>query len=136
VNTEYGRLAPLRRVQESIDRARFERLSCFLKQPRWEATSNGAERMGRAFRHRPGPHFNLRTPTSIAADLTVRACLQKQAAGSPVVLVARGRTNRQIAELLGVTERTVGAHLEHVFARLGLQSRTQVGVWAAQQGLL
>jgi hypothetical protein len=86
-NPEYRRLAPLRRVQESVDRARFERLSCFLRQPRWEATSNGAERMGRAFRHGQGPHFTLRTPTSIAARLTVHACLQKQAATSPVVLL-------------------------------------------------
>jgi hypothetical protein len=43
--------------------------------------------MGRVFRHRQSPHFTLRTPTSIAADLTVRACLQKQAATSPVVLL-------------------------------------------------
>jgi len=42
--------------------------------------------MGRTFRHRQGPHFNVRTATSIAADLTVRACLQKQAATSPVIL--------------------------------------------------
>jgi hypothetical protein len=85
-NTEYRRLAPLRRVQESVDRARFERLSRFLQQPTWEATSNGAERMGRTFRHRQSPHFNLRTAASITADLTVRACLYKQAAISPVVL--------------------------------------------------
>ena len=85
-NTEYRQLAPLRRVQESVDRARFERLSCFLQQPLWEATNDGAERMGRTFRHRQNPHFNLRTAVSIAADLTVRACLQKQVATSPVVL--------------------------------------------------
>lgn len=85
-NTEYRRLPALRRVQESVDRARFERLSCFLRDPSWEATSNAAERMGRTFRHRQGPHFNLRTPASIAAALTVRACLQKQAATSPVML--------------------------------------------------
>ena len=48
----YARLAPLRRVQQSVDPGRFERLSCFLHHPSWEATSNGAERMGRTFRHR------------------------------------------------------------------------------------
>ena len=85
-NAEYRQHAPLRRVQESVDRARFERLSCFLQEPTWQATSNGAERMGRTFRHRQGPHFNLRTATSIAADLTVRACLQKKVAPSPVIL--------------------------------------------------
>jgi transposase-like protein len=85
-NPNYRRLAPLRRVQESIDPARFDRLSCFLREPTWQATNNGAERMGRTFRHRQRPHFNLRTPRSIAADLTVGACLRKQTASSPVVL--------------------------------------------------
>jgi hypothetical protein len=85
-NAEYRRLAPLRRVQESVDQVRFERLSCFLQQPWWEATSNGAERMGCTFRHRQNPHFSLRSAASIAADLTVRACLHKQAATSPVAL--------------------------------------------------
>ena len=85
-DAEYRQLAPLRRVQESVDRTRFERLSCFLREPTWQATSNGAERMGRTFRHRQGPHFNLRTASSIAADLTVRACLQKQTATMPIAL--------------------------------------------------
>ncbi len=91
----YARLAPLRRVQQSVDPGRFERLSCFLHHPSWEATSNGAERMGRTFRHRQGPHFNLRTIASITADLTVHACLHKQAATAPVLRFAnrcqRGR---------------------------------------------
>lgn len=39
--------------------------------------------------------------------------------------VARGGTNRQIARDLGVTEGTVRKHLEHVYERLGVHSRTQ-----------
>lgn len=39
--------------------------------------------------------------------------------------VARGDSNRQIARDLGVTEGTVRKHLEHVYGRLGVQSRTQ-----------
>jgi DNA-binding CsgD family transcriptional regulator len=39
--------------------------------------------------------------------------------------VARGDTNRQIARDLGVTEATVRKHLEHVYQRLGVHSRTQ-----------
>jgi DNA-binding NarL/FixJ family response regulator len=40
-------------------------------------------------------------------------------------LVADGFTNRQIARELGVSEGTVRKHLENVYARLGVQSRTQ-----------
>lgn len=40
-------------------------------------------------------------------------------------LVARGKTNRQIAAELGVSTATVGKHLEHIYSRLGVGSRTQ-----------
>jgi DNA-binding CsgD family transcriptional regulator len=40
-------------------------------------------------------------------------------------LVAAGCSNRQIGRALGLTERTVGKHLENVYLRLGTQSRTE-----------
>ena len=42
-----------------------------------------------------------------------------------LVLVREGRTNRQIASALGIAPATVVKHLEHVFARVGAQNRTQ-----------
>jgi DNA-binding CsgD family transcriptional regulator len=39
-------------------------------------------------------------------------------------LVAAGYTNAQIGRRLGVTEKTVGKHLENIYARLGVSSRT------------
>ncbi|WP_119726837.1 ATP-binding protein [Thermomonospora amylolytica] len=48
-------------------------------------------------------------------------------------LVAVGLTNRQIADRLGVSPRTVDSHLQHIRDKLGLRSRTQVAVWAAQR---
>jgi DNA-binding NarL/FixJ family response regulator len=41
-------------------------------------------------------------------------------------LVAEGRTNRQVAAALFVTERTVETHLTHVYAKLGIHTRTQL----------
>ncbi len=40
-------------------------------------------------------------------------------------LVSRGLTNRQVARALGLTEGTVRRHLENVYARLGVNSRTE-----------
>jgi len=51
-------------------------------------------------------------------------------------LLADGLSNRQIAEHLVVTERTVAAHIEHILNKLGFASRHQVGDWAANQGLI
>jgi DNA-binding NarL/FixJ family response regulator len=43
-------------------------------------------------------------------------------------LVAEGLLNKQIADRLGVQERTVKAHLTAIFERLGVRNRTQAGV--------
>ena len=50
-------------------------------------------------------------------------------------LVARGATNRQIAAELVIAERTAMRHVEHVFNKLGVHSRAEVGAWAARNGL-
>jgi DNA-binding NarL/FixJ family response regulator len=51
-------------------------------------------------------------------------------------LVALGRSNREVAEELVVGVRTVETHLEHIFRKLSVQTRTEVGVWASQHGEL
>ena len=52
------------------------------------------------------------------------------------VLVARGLTNRQIADALVIAEGTAGVHVDHILNKLGFRSRAQVAAWAAEQGLL
>jgi non-specific serine/threonine protein kinase len=49
--------------------------------------------------------------------------------------LADGLTNRQIAERLMVTERTVATHVEHILDKLGFASRHQVGAWVTEYGL-
>jgi DNA-binding NarL/FixJ family response regulator len=43
-------------------------------------------------------------------------------------MVAEGLLNKQIADQLGISERTVKAHLSALFERLGVRNRTQAGV--------
>ena len=38
--------------------------------------------------------------------------------------VAKGKTNRDIAEILDMSPRTVNKHLEHIYAKLGVETRT------------
>jgi len=99
-NAAYAALAPLRRVQERMT-AQYERLSQFLRNPRWEATNNGAERMGRAFRHRQAPHFNLRNTTSMEGAIVVMACQRKAAAsgGAHPDVARSGRGRKPQAHL-------------------------------------
>jgi non-specific serine/threonine protein kinase len=50
-------------------------------------------------------------------------------------LIARGMTNRQIAEELVITEGTAANHVKHILARLTLDSRVQIATWAVERGL-
>jgi DNA-binding NarL/FixJ family response regulator len=45
-----------------------------------------------------------------------------------LVRVAEGQLNKQIADALGISERTVKAHLTTLFEKLGVRNRTQAGV--------
>jgi pimeloyl-ACP methyl ester carboxylesterase/DNA-binding CsgD family transcriptional regulator len=49
-------------------------------------------------------------------------------------LVADGLTNRQIADRLGIEERSAEGHVERIRQRLGVRSRTQIATWWAAGG--
>jgi non-specific serine/threonine protein kinase len=44
-------------------------------------------------------------------------------------LVAQGMSNREIAVRLVISKRTVDAHVEHIYAKLGISSRAQLATW-------
>ena len=52
------------------------------------------------------------------------------------LLIARGRTSREIAEQLTTTERTVDTHADRIRAKLGLRSRAEIVAWVVASGLL
>lgn len=51
-------------------------------------------------------------------------------------LLATGLSNREIAQVLLVSEGTVKTHVEHVIGKLGVSDRVQAAVWAARQGIV
>ena len=53
-----------------------------------------------------------------------------------VGLVARGLTNREIADELVVGERTIETHVSNILGKLDLGSRRDVARWAAERGPL
>jgi len=50
-------------------------------------------------------------------------------------LVAAGKSNRQIAEALVLSEKTVANHLLHIFNKLGVDNRAAAAAFAIRQGL-
>jgi DNA-binding CsgD family transcriptional regulator/tetratricopeptide (TPR) repeat protein len=85
----------------------------------WAALRGSVEPLGAGVRGRGRPRV---------AELSGR---EREVA----VLISRGRTNREIAELLVLSERTVGNHIERIFNKLGLHSRTQLVAWSLEHGL-
>ena len=51
-------------------------------------------------------------------------------------LIARGRSNREIAETLVLGERTVETHVSSILAKLDATSRAQIAAWAVERGLV
>jgi DNA-binding NarL/FixJ family response regulator len=49
--------------------------------------------------------------------------------------VSSGRTNRQVAEALVISEKTVSRHLASIFTKVGVSSRTAAAAWARDQHL-
>jgi DNA-binding NarL/FixJ family response regulator len=51
-------------------------------------------------------------------------------------LVGAGKPNKEIADVLGISERTARTHVSNILGKLGLSSRTQAALWAVREGLL
>jgi NarL family two-component system response regulator LiaR len=53
-----------------------------------------------------------------------------------VRLVTQGKSNREIAEALVITEKTAKAHISNILGKLGVEDRTQMAVYAIKNNLV
>jgi NarL family two-component system response regulator YdfI len=91
-----------------------------------------------------------RGETLLRPEIMARVLAQGKAAGVPATIsvdlterelevlrgVAQGERSKEIAFRLGITERTVKAHLASIYNRLGVDSRAAAIAVAAQKGIL
>ena len=50
-------------------------------------------------------------------------------------LIAQGKTSREIADLLVISERTAEGHVNNILGKLGFTSRAQIAAWVVERGL-
>ena len=81
---------------------------------------------------RTGPR---RTPRRAAHDGRAAAGDLTRREREVAAQVARGCTNRQIAQALGISPRTAENHVKRILAKLGARSRARIAAWAAARGL-
>ena len=51
-------------------------------------------------------------------------------------LVARGMSNKAVADALVISRKTAGNHIEHIYSKIGVTNRAAASVFAVQNGLL
>ena len=77
-----------------------------------------------------------------AAGLRVRERPRELPAGltdrelEVLLVLVRGGSNQQIAGDLGISAKTVGHHVEHVYQKAGVRSRAAATLWAFEQDLV
>jgi DNA-binding NarL/FixJ family response regulator len=79
-------------------------------------------------------------PKAASAVLTARTEQRPAAELTPrerevLAALARGKANKQIARELGISEKTVKAHLTRVFEAIGVTDRTAAALWAQRHGI-
>jgi DNA-binding response OmpR family regulator/DNA-binding CsgD family transcriptional regulator len=73
----------------------------------------------------------LREGQAVHGDNRLREELKLTARELEVLAwLAKGKTNRDIAEILGMSHRTVNKHLEHIYVKLGVETRTAAAAFA------
>jgi len=82
-------------------------------------------------------HLSPEAATRLAKDLRqpedMKSLTERET--SVLRLVAEGLANKEIARRLGISEKTVKAHLNNVFAKLDVHSRTQAALQAIRSGI-
>jgi DNA-binding CsgD family transcriptional regulator len=74
-------------------------------------------------------HRVVKRPRDLPAGLTDREL-------EVLLALACGKTNREIAEELGISTKTAGHHVQHIFDKTGARTRTAATVWAFEQHLV
>ena len=75
------------------------------------------------------------TPAPTAPDPAVAAGLTAREA-EVLRLLAQGLSDREIAEELSLSSRTIGGHVTHLLTKLDLESRTAAAIFAVRHGLV
>ena len=86
----------------------------------------------------PGQQVNYRPPSEhpLAGDETAEREELSEREQQVLQLLAEGMANREIAQKLFLSERTVQAHLTRIFAKLGVTSRLEAVLAAVRSGWL
>lgn len=94
-----------------------------------EALMEAVRRVNAGFRFLPPPVVRSLAGRLPNSELSAR---EKEV----LLLIARGKSNREIADLLGITEATVKCHVSVILKRLDANDRTHAAILALERGII
>jgi DNA-binding NarL/FixJ family response regulator len=74
-------------------------------------------------------HRVAKRPRELPAGLTDRE-------HEVLLALAAGKTNKEIADALGISAKTAGNHIQHIFEKTGVRTRSAATVWAFERHLV
>jgi len=74
-------------------------------------------------------HRVAKRPRELPAGLTDREL-------EVLLALSAGKTNKEIAKTLGISAKTAGHHVQHIFDKTGVRTRTAATVWAFERNLV
>jgi len=115
---------------EDIYRAvRSGAMAYLTKDASGEELINAIQNVDRNLRYFPRVALDRLAERMPSVDLTPRE-------SEVLVCITQGRSNREIAEQLGIAEKTVRIHVSSVLDKMGARDRTQATIYALQRGLV
>jgi DNA-binding NarL/FixJ family response regulator len=94
-----------------------------------EELLNAIQSVDRGLRYLPHIALDRLAERMPSVDLTPRE-------SEVLACITQGRSNREIAEELGIAEKTVRIHVSAVLEKMGARDRTQATIYALQRGLV
>ena len=94
-----------------------------------EEVINAIQSVSRGLRYLPHVALDRLAERTPSVDLTPRE-------SEVLACITRGCSNREVAEVLGIAEKTVRIHVSAVLDKLGARDRTQATIYALQRGLV
>jgi non-specific serine/threonine protein kinase len=127
----------------AVSRADLEKVAGMIRNQLGEAEFRKTWAEGHAMTLEQAIEYGLESPHEPAAQpRTSRQAMKQQFGGltererEVAVRIAQGESNREVAEGLVVSERTVESHVTNILNKLGFTSRAQIRKWAAEKALV
>ncbi|ADW71099.1 response regulator [Granulicella tundricola] len=115
---------------EDIYRAvRSGAMAYLTKDASGEELLNAIQSVHRGLRYLPHVALDRLAERTPAVDLTPRE-------SEVLVCITQGRSNQEIADELGIAEKTVRIHVSSLLDKMGARDRTQATIYALQRGLV